>query len=345
MQYGSVRVQTPPLESATYCRISPIQFLMEKSHYKLMNSTSFNHIVKGSRLATNEVGLRVRLKALQSETDHGRPPGLTGESTIQSNADIPYSTESFSEDEYPHDEDPRSVHSPKKSLTMDNLEHKPLANSTLGRPSRSLIVLDLNGVLCYRHHCSKKVMRQLPKFDLEYFRVGTHIVYLRPFAKEFIKFCLDNYHLGFLTSATRKNAEPILKRLIPKEDWHKVKFFWYRDHTHADPDIGTNPLTPNHSTIKTIKDILASKEINPDGIYNHHNVIICDDSKRKLRFVHPKNYILVEPFNLNMMIGVFQAYNCNPIDGELLRLISRLHRRVYGMLSPMCSITRNRPAT
>ncbi len=285
---------------------------------------------------------RRRPKASGMEADHGHPPGLIENLGEWSGKNTTCFDEPSSEDECHHERDRWSIHLSKRRPIRVNSEYNTASrNKVLGQLDRPLIVLDLNGVLCYRHRCSKKAMRYLPKFGLENFKVGAHMVYLRPFAKEFIKYCLDNYHLGFLTSTTKKNAEPILKRLIPKEDWSKVKFFWYRDHTQADPEIGTNPLTPNHSTIKKIDEILASKEINPDGIYNYHNVTICDDSKRKLRFVPPKNYVLVGSFNLKMMINGFDVCNRYPIDGELLRLVSRLHRRVYGMISPLCSITRS----
>ena len=215
---------------------------------------------------------------------------------------------------------------------------------------KPLVVLDLNGVLCYRLRVSKNVAKRAPNFGLERFRVNQYIVYIRPFAREFIKHCLNDYQLGFYTSTTKANAEPILRRLIDESDWNSVKFFWYRDHTVKDPDIGRNPLTPTYSTIKTVKAVL---DVYPD--YRSNDILMCDDSVQKLRFVAKKNQLLVRPFDLTYKLKPYtlrkdlpvrscnskntrnekiRIFNFGLLDGELLRLINRINRRVYGINSP-----------
>ncbi len=193
-----------------------------------------------------------------------------------------------------------------------------------------LIVLDLNGVLCYRIDANLVNKANNPNLDLEFFKVGHKMVYIRPYAREFIEYCLKYYSVGFYTSTTEKNAKPILKKLIDKEHWKQVKFFWYRDHTHPDPEIGKNPIIPNYGTIKSIAEIKSK--------YSQNRVLICDDSRIKLRFVDKRNQLMVSSFNLSPIFNGKLSYNLKYlnmrlIDTELIKLVQRLYRKTYNIKS------------
>ncbi len=191
---------------------------------------------------------------------------------------------------------------------------------------KPLIVLDLNGVLCFRSRIHPN--SNFDHLGLECFKIRDKMIYIRPFAREFIKYCLKYYQLGFFTSTTKKNAYPILKRLISPEDWSSVKFFWYRKQTDPDPDIGKNPLTRKYSTIKLIEPILKSPYIN----CNYQDIIICDDTEQKLRFIPESNKIIVKSFDLTEYLHCKKTSKV--VDGELIQLCYALYRRIYGISSP-----------
>ena len=132
-----------------------------------------------------------------------------------------------------------------------------------------LLILDINGVLC----C--KIANQ---------------VVLRPDYKEFLSFCFDNFTVAFFSSTTYKNANAIINKLLSSEQRSKVAFFWYRDRTRKDHEMG------GYSTIKNLIDVFDNPVINKENKYNKYNTLICDDSPTKLRFNDEQNVIIVQEF-------------------------------------------------
>ena len=220
----------------------------------------------------------------------------------------------------------------KASFKLDFVSNHTIkhGNQLINKLNNILIVLDLNGVLCYRVDANLVNKANNPDLGLEFFKIGHKIVYIRPYAREFIKYCLKYYSVGFYTSTTEKNAKPILKKLIDKEHWKQVKFFWYRDHTHPDPEIGKNPIIPKYGTVKSIVEIKLK--------YSQKRVLICDDSRIKLRFVDKSNQLMISSFNLGPVFNRKLTYNLkylniNLIDTELIRLAQRLYRKTYNIKS------------
>ncbi|ESQ56165.1 hypothetical protein EUTSA_v10027102mg [Eutrema salsugineum] len=78
---------------------------------------------------------------------------------------------------------------------------------TLGpkKQKKKLMVLSLNGLLLHRVHI--KNMCKKPKNRTPDASCGPNLVYKRPFAEEFMKFCLERYEVGIWSSACELDQE------------------------------------------------------------------------------------------------------------------------------------------
>ena len=157
-----------------------------------------------------------------------------------------------------------------------------------------LVVLDVTGVLCQRVYTGD----------------GFQIT-IRPFVQEFLSFLYKNYEVAFFTSTNYVNANPIIQSLLTPEQKQKTKFFWYRDRTRFDPQ----PIE-SYDTIKMIQDIIDCPTINYDRRYTLQNILLVDDSPRKVRLNNPDSVILVN------------SYLGGTDDDELLKLIKDMRYKL-----------------
>ena len=87
------------------------------------------------------------------------------------------------------------------------------------KAERKLLVLDLDETLIY---AAEEPMESAPDFI-----VGQYYVYRRPYLKEFLKFCFDNFEVAIWTSSTRNYAERIIENLVDSKN--EISFHWARD--------------------------------------------------------------------------------------------------------------------
>jgi hypothetical protein len=164
-----------------------------------------------------------------------------------------------------------------------------------------LLVLDVSGFLC------SKVANTVYESPHGYEVIHQHYytIVLRPWVRKFLKFCFDNYDVGFFSSSTYNTIHPLLEAILTEEQKQQTVFRWYRDQTEMDPEIGTNPLTDKFSTIKPLSKIISSPEANPlvgcEPLYNYYNVLICDDSPLKTRFNPALNTMKIAKFDENIV--------------------------------------------
>lgn len=154
-----------------------------------------------------------------------------------------------------------------------------------------LLILDINGILCYKTSKNTEVGRELNFIELNSYRVV-----MRPGLPEFLKFCYDNFMVAFFSSTHYVNANAILEHILTPDQRKATIFFWFRDHTHFDPDYGKDASIKDHDTIKRLDDVLECPTINWNRRYNSSNTILCDDSEKKTRFNDNKNIIIFESF-------------------------------------------------
>lgn len=183
--------------------------------------------------------------------------------------------------------------------------------------SKRLIVLDINGTLCYRFYIGSLESYEVDKLKISFdmILIPKFIVFLRPHVYDFLSMCFDKFDVGFFSSMTERHGSQILDILLTKEQKEQVKFIWYRDKTRPDPDFGIKPEITNYDTIKMAQDIVDSFDR-----YKLEDILICDDSETKLRFNKSENTCVIRSFNLAKYI----LNEVNLEDNELLRLMNSL---------------------
>jgi TFIIF-interacting CTD phosphatase-like protein len=155
-----------------------------------------------------------------------------------------------------------------------------------------LILLDLTGVVC--QEVKTKDVKGATK-------LGNRYISFRPHLEEFLRFCYSHYKVGFFTSTTKKNAYPVIEKMLSKEQLESTEIIWYRDNVRYDPDHKTG-----FNTIKVLKDLYDNPEYNKNRYWSEKNVLMIDDSPEKMRFNNPKNYIVVRPYNPEESDNVLQ---------------------------------------
>ena len=157
-----------------------------------------------------------------------------------------------------------------------------------------LIILDINGLLCRKVikpnlDSDDKIKSQYDDIKSQYetFELHKYIVFIRPEARKFLRKCYKSYNVGFFSSTTKYNADPILKQILTKKQYKNAIFKWYRDKTKNDTE------TSEFATVKNLEDIFSSDEISGFGL---HNTIICDDEMKKLRHNPEQNCITFQSF-------------------------------------------------
>ncbi|XP_019099757.1 PREDICTED: uncharacterized protein LOC104784220 [Camelina sativa] len=90
---------------------------------------------------------------------------------------------------------------------------------------KKLLVLSLSGLLLLRVH--KKDMRKKTKNRSPDASCGPNLVYKRPYAEEFIKFCLERFDVGIWSSACENNVDMVLS-IVLEDLEDKLLFVWVR---------------------------------------------------------------------------------------------------------------------
>ena len=152
------------------------------------------------------------------------------------------------------------------------------------KSDKKLLILNLSGFLVHRTNNPKKVKPNY-KHDL---KIGQVKIWIRPHAKTFLKYCLENFNIAIWTSVKIKNILPILDALFNEEDKNKLVFIW-----------GQEQCTPSgKKTYKNWHKEVFYKEIkkvwNEFSGYGSWNTLLIDEDKYKARknipfsSIHPK---------------------------------------------------------
>lgn len=149
----------------------------------------------------------------------------------------------------------------------------------------NLVVLDMNGIFTYRIYDGNH------GFEI-FYRPGSH-----GFIENLFK---SGFEVGFFTSTTWKNANPIIRKLTPR----KLLFKWTRDRCTLDPE----PVK-DHDVVKNLSSIWENPVINQKRIYGEHNTILVDDSVRKTRFNDPLNCIVPGEYDPSEKLDPFYFDN------------------------------------
>ena len=149
---------------------------------------------------------------------------------------------------------------------------------------KKLVVLDINGLLCYKKlNDSDEKINDEDKY--EHVVCDKMILYLRQGIREFISKLTEVADIALWTSGSYYN----FSKLAPLFNI-KFKFVWYRNMVEL--------VKPGEiETVKRVKRILRSPDINWSGCYNEDNVIVVDNDIKKVGM--NKNYVIVDTYNIN----------------------------------------------
>lgn len=172
-----------------------------------------------------------------------------------------------------------------------------------------LIILDINGLLCWKFFSEKypqeQVIKMAKDLKMEYIILEKFVVFIRPKVRIFLDFCYEYADVGFFSSTTHLNGYSILDKILTEDQRKKTKFFWYREHVKLDPEFGIKPEIKQHDTVKILTDVLASAQINHHRLYSYYNTVMLDDDLNKIRFNSMQNSHLVKSFNLDEIINSY----------------------------------------
>ena len=166
-----------------------------------------------------------------------------------------------------------------KSLSFDELEQRlPFVTpeswaervaswQKIVPPPPFLIVLDYTGIFG-----NKTELR--PKEELE-----SLLSFLESFAV-----------VGIYSSTMYKNIIPGLKKYNLAQ---RFMFIFDRTHTRLDPDYLIDQKVEEYDTVKHLDLITNNPVINTKRQYGIDNTIICDDSPRKIRYIHDDNALVL----------------------------------------------------
>ena len=171
-----------------------------------------------------------------------------------------------------------------------------------------LIILDLNGVLCYKE--DRNTIDLAKSVGPEWVETKSYLCRLRPNCREFIEYILDhkNLRLGIWSSTTYPNSQPIIDSILTKEQQKNLEFVWYRDRVKLDPEIELKYQDHTIKTFDTVK-ILNDVFLHPtfERKWNETNTLIVDDSSRKMRFNSAQTVYIISQFTSeNIDIDVFE---------------------------------------
>ncbi|CAN6843802.1 unnamed protein product [Brassica oleracea] len=91
------------------------------------------------------------------------------------------------------------------------------------KKKKKLLILSPNGLLLYRVHVQN--LRRKPENRSPDATCGPNLVYKRPFAGEFMKFCLERFEVGIWSSANESNVDIILN-IVLEDLKNKLLFVW-----------------------------------------------------------------------------------------------------------------------
>lgn len=159
-----------------------------------------------------------------------------------------------------------------------------------------IIALDINGVLCIRYYSPDGNITNIPNGIV----CGNHVIVLRPYLQEFLKYCFKYHTVGIYTCITKYNIFKNLNAIFTYNQRKQLAFIIHRGNMGED---------------KTIKSI--------DMVHNMINVtddvLIIDDTESKVNSNPEGTYLVVEPYNPDI----------NTDDTVLLDIITMLKNKEY----------------
>lgn len=169
----------------------------------------------------------------------------------------------------------------------------------LRHPQPLLVIIDLNGTLLFRPSS------RAPRTFVE-----------RPFAKRFLSYCVDTFHVMIWSSARPLNVRAMCDELLDRDQLERVVAVWGRDRFGLTPEDFNRRVQCYKRLSKVWEDPVVKASFPADyddagvmidesavkdggkwkaGCWNQGNTVLIDDSKEKARS-EPHNAIEIPEF-------------------------------------------------
>lgn len=151
----------------------------------------------------------------------------------------------------------------------------PVDIAFAGYKQKKLLVLDVNGLLL---DISSYVPYNYDPDDI----IMKKAVFRRPHCDDFLNFCFEKFNVGFWTSRTKRNMEPLLDFLLGNT---KSRLLFHWDQSHC-TDTGFNTVEKKNKPLllKKLKKLWDKCEPGlpwERGVYNESNTLLLDDTPYK----------------------------------------------------------------
>ena len=165
--------------------------------------------------------------------------------------------------------------------------------------SKLLLLVDLNGTMCFRTE-TKIAQRQANLY------IRKKHIYLRAGAESFLQTCSEHFNVCILTSMVKRNADAVLNLVNSEQYLAKV---FDREYHKKDPEG-----VESWDTVRDVEKIFLEE----NGIFGFHNTVLLDNETRKIRdFID--NGILVGEYGLEEATNDQQG-SLLPIQEYLLKM-------------------------
>lgn len=158
----------------------------------------------------------------------------------------------------------------------------------MSKPAR-LLILDINGILVNKEY--DPTIQESNFEDPDNFQIPKFRIQVRPGLSVFLEKLTEYvqsskvfFKIGIWTSSNEKTYQQFLPSLFPKIIRDAIIFEWDRSHCQLDPEFEIDPSIRDWDIIKPLDRLLTNPVANFTRKWNDHNVLILDDSERKLRY-------------------------------------------------------------
>lgn len=150
---------------------------------------------------------------------------------------------------------------------------------------KPVIVLDLNGVLIQKNY-KDEIPNINSILQYDYYSMNKDVIVVRKDLSLFLSKLFNKYSIVIYSSTTRVKVEKILSTIMTPQQKMELLAIWCRENTLQDPEEN------NYKTIKSLEAICLTFGIDLNSI------IIIDDELSKIRFIRPKNSLVIDTDSL-----------------------------------------------
>ena len=146
------------------------------------------------------------------------------------------------------------------------------------RRRKKLLVLDVNGLLCWRARKGADLSRMPRSPDAT---AGNFHIFVRPYVPEFLAWCAERFHIVVWSTATSKNLEPMVQ-LAFRGKAPPVAVFDQSDCTDTG-EVHPGDATGKHPVwLKELERLWADERVlSKVGRYGPADTLLLDDSPYK----------------------------------------------------------------